>query len=278
VNSLTVKIWLSVLLLALAGYAAWSGVKYLDRQRALDNPKSNLNMRPIRHLAEYEFTERDGRNVRFADLEGKVVVLNFFFANCPGTCRLLNDKVASLHKRFGSRGVQFVSVTIDPSADTPDRLKKYAEAFGADEHWWFVTGPLENTQDLGRSLRLAAVGRDTQGNLTHTDEIVVLDRAGTIRGAFDHRDPKKLTAAGDKIEELLEEKTPPPQASPTTSPTVKPTSSPTPTAKPTGSTAATIRGRHARNAAMGVVCEVNNRGTSSGDSTTLLTASPRVVT
>ena len=240
-KSLAVKIWLSVLLLAVAGYAAWSGVKMLERQAALSNPKSNLHLRPIRNLSEFKFTERDGRTVSLADLEVSVFVLNFFFANCPGTCRKLNEKVAVLHKEFGPRGVKFVSVTIDPSSDTAERLKNYSKDFGADENWWFVTGPLENTQDLGRSLQLAAVGRDSTGNLTHTDEIVVVDRAGTIRGAFDHRQEKKLQAAADKIEELLTEKTPPPAASgsasgksATASPTASPTATPaaSPSAKP----------------------------------------------
>jgi cytochrome oxidase Cu insertion factor (SCO1/SenC/PrrC family) len=247
VKSLAVKIWLSVLLLLVAAYAAYTGVNMLNRRAALNNPKSNLDLKPTRHLSEFEFTERDGRKVRFADLEGKVVVFNFFFANCPGTCRILNQKVADLHKEFGPQGVRFVSVTIDPSSDTPEQLKRYAEPFRPDENWWFVTGPLEHTQELALSLRLTAVGRDAAGLPTHTDEIVVLDRAGKIRGAFDHGSPIKMTAAADKIRELLAEKAPPAgsapassNSSPTASPTPSPSASPTPSpsASPSPSAAA----------------------------------------
>jgi protein SCO1/2 len=230
VNSLAVKLWLSVVLLAVAAYGAYSGVKALRRHEEMQsNPKSRLSLRPIRPLADFEFTERDGRKVRLAELEGKVFVVNFFFANCPGTCRILNDKIATLHKKFGPEGVQFVSVTIDPSSDTPDRLANYAKAFGADEHWWYVTGPLENTQDLAHAMHLATPGYNETGSLTHTDEIVVVDRAGVIRGAFDHRDPEKLKAAGRKIEELLAEK---PDAKAVGTPTTSPKPGPAQTGSP----------------------------------------------
>jgi cytochrome oxidase Cu insertion factor (SCO1/SenC/PrrC family) len=157
VKSLAVKLWLSALLLLVSAYGAYTGVnmlrKYRDQSRSAGE---DLNLRPLRPLSEFQFTERDGRTVRLADLNGKVFALNFFFGNCPGTCRILNSKVAELHKEFGPQGVKFVSVTIDPSSDTPEKLAVYAKPFGADENWWFVTGPLENTQDLGRSLHRPA--------------------------------------------------------------------------------------------------------------------------
>jgi len=240
VNSFAVKLWMSVLLLLVSAYGAYTGVnmlrKYREQSRA---PSENLDLRPLRPLSDFQFTERDGRTVRLAELEGKVFVLNFFFGNCPGTCRILNSKVAELHKKFGPEGARFVSVTIDPSSDTPEKLAAYAKPFGADENWWFVTGPLENTQDLGRSLHLSAVGRDETGNLTHTDHIVVFDRAGVMRGKYDHREPERMKAAAEKLEELLAEKPPAPRPSSTATGTASSTPTGSPTPAPTGSASST---------------------------------------
>ena len=205
-NSLAVKLWLSVLLLASAVYVGLLIVRNWQSPIEQIDYKSNLELVPTRPIADFHFTERSGKPVGLAELNGHVAVINFFFANCPGTCRVLNQKVADLQKEFADDDVRFVSITIDPSTDTPERLTNYAKSFADDKaKWWFLTAPLKETQELGRALHLAAVGVDDRGAPTHTDEIVVLDGAGTLRGAFDHRDSIKLKKAREKIRELLAE-------------------------------------------------------------------------
>lgn len=237
-NNLAVKIWLSVLLLVSGAYASVLVYRSFQAMEEEVDYKADLNLKPTRPIGEFKFTERSGKEIKLGDLEGHVTVINFFFANCPGTCRVLNQKVADLQKEFAKEDVRFVSITIDPATDTPERLTKYAHDFTGDgDQWWFLTGPLRDTQELGRSLRLTAVGVDELGRPTHTDEIVVLDRAGVVRGAFDHRDATKLDKAREKIRDLLEEKSPPAAASSAPSATAKPSVTPTAaaTSRPTAS-------------------------------------------
>jgi cytochrome oxidase Cu insertion factor (SCO1/SenC/PrrC family) len=47
------------------------------------------------------------------------------------------------------RDIYFYSISVDPETDTPERLKAYAEAFGAGPGWLFLTG---NAADI-RALR-----------------------------------------------------------------------------------------------------------------------------
>lgn len=237
-NNLAVKIWLSVLLLASGGYAGVLVYRSFQAMEEEVDYKADLNLKPTRPIGEFKFTERSGKEIKLGDLEGHVTVINFFFANCPGTCRVLNQKVADLQKEFAKEDVRFVSITIDPATDTPERLTKYAHDFTGDsDQWWFLTGPLRDTQELGRALRLTAVGVDELGRPTHTDEIVVLDRAGTVRGAFDHREASKLEKAREKIRDLLEEKAPAAATSAGPSATAKPSATPTAsaTARPAAS-------------------------------------------
>lgn len=230
--NLAVKIWLSVLLVAAGAYAGMLVVR--NWRTADDGPdyKSNLRLEPIRPIGEFRFTERSGKEVQLAELEGHVAVFNFFFATCPGTCRMLNQKVADLQKEFAGDDVRFVSITIDPAKDTPAALTSYAKSFASDSaKWWFLTGPLADTQELGRVLRLSAVGVDERGMPTHTDEIVVLDRNGTVRGAFDHRDSLKMAKAREKIREVLAEKSEAkPSATPSASAIATPAKEPAPAA------------------------------------------------
>ncbi|MGC3968081.1 MAG: SCO family protein [Pirellulales bacterium] len=233
-KSLAVKVWLSVLLVAAGAYAGMVVVRNWRTMQAENDPKSNLRLEPARPIGEFQFTERSGKDVKLGELAGHVSVVNFFFATCPGTCRILNQKVADLQKEFAADDVRFVSITIDPAKDTPNALTTYAKEFTADtDKWWFLTGPLAETQALGKALRLTAVGVDERGMPTHTDEIVVLDRNGVVRGAFDHRDPAKLVKAREKIRELLDEKAEPAVAVSSTKPAATATSTPTAIATPT---------------------------------------------
>jgi protein SCO1/2/putative membrane protein len=198
--SLATKLLLSALLMAVGVYAGFSGYRILSQMREHD-PKTSLSLKPARPLSEYEFTERSGKHVRLTDLKGHIMVVNFFFANCPGSCRQFTSTIAGLQEEFKNDDVRFVSVTVDPSTDTPERLTTYANQFGADPNrWWFVTAPLGETQELGRALHVTVVGT------THTDEMILLDRDGTIRGAYDHKDPQKLAKFKKDLKALLEEK------------------------------------------------------------------------
>ena len=40
--------------------------------------------------------------------------------------------------------VVIVSISVDPTVDTPGKLKKYAEGFKAGPGWYFLTGKKEN--------------------------------------------------------------------------------------------------------------------------------------
>jgi protein SCO1/2 len=200
--SVGTKLLLSLLLLAGGAYVGYVGFRMWDRGRteAELDPKRSLNQKPTRPLADFEFTERNGEKVKLSDLAGKIVVVNFFFANCPGSCRQFTTTIAGLQEEFkDAPDVRFVSVTVDPEKDTPDALSKYADQFHADkQRWWFVNAPMRETQELGRSLQVSVLGT------THTDEMVLLDRDGVIRGAYDHKDPQKLTKFKKDLRELLE--------------------------------------------------------------------------
>lgn len=205
--SLGTKLLLSLLLLTsgiYVGYAAVLRPWQRSRDEAERDPKRSLNQKPARPLADFEFIERNGAKVRLSHLAGKIVVVNFFFANCPGSCRQFTTTIAGLQDEFKSEAdLRFVSVTVDPEKDTPDALTKYADQFHADKQkWWFVTAPLRETQDLGRSLQVSVMGT------THTDEMILLDRAGIIRGTYDHKDPQKLAKFKTDLRALLKEATP----------------------------------------------------------------------
>jgi cytochrome oxidase Cu insertion factor (SCO1/SenC/PrrC family) len=198
--TLGTRLLLSALLTALGVYAGYVGYRIWDRAQPYADVKSTLHLKPVRNLDEFEFTERSGKHVKLGDLKGEIYVVNFFFATCPGSCRQFSSTISGLQEEFKNDDVRFLSVTVDPSKDTPERLANYAKDIGADaDKWWFLTAPLGDTQELGRSLHVSVAGE------AHTDELVIVDRTGTIRGAYDHKNSQKLAKFKADLTALLKE-------------------------------------------------------------------------
>ncbi|MGH7355413.1 MAG: SCO family protein, partial [Candidatus Rokuibacteriota bacterium] len=133
---------------------------------------------------EFALTTQDGARLSLRDLRGKVVAVTFIYASCADTCPLLTAKMAALQAKlgrdFGSK-VFFASVTVDPERDTPEVLKRYAQARGANlAGWAFLTGTPAEIRDVER--RYGIFSRtNPAGDVDHTFLTSLIDRDGTLR-------------------------------------------------------------------------------------------------
>src|SRR5262245_46356106 len=74
----------------------------------------------------------DGRSVRFYDdlLKDKIVLINFMYTVCRGSCPTVTRNLLRVQKLLGGRvgrDIFMYSISIKPQEDTPERLKEYAE-------------------------------------------------------------------------------------------------------------------------------------------------------
>lgn len=111
------------------------------------------------YFPDVVLTTHEGKRVRFfSDLiEGKVVVINFFYTTCPDVCPLETAKLVELQAILGDRvgeDVFMYSISIDPDVDTPEVLAEYARRFGIGPGWLFLTAPDEAVTLLRRRLGL----------------------------------------------------------------------------------------------------------------------------
>jgi protein SCO1/2 len=132
----------------------------------------------------FTLTAASGERLALADLRGKVLALTFMFTTCTDSCPLLTAKMAEIRRRlgadFGAR-IHFVSITVDPQNDTPERLRRYAEQFGANVAGWsFLTGTKAQIDDVVR--RYGAYAKKTErGGVEHLFLTSLIDAKGLLR-------------------------------------------------------------------------------------------------
>jgi protein SCO1/2 len=140
-------------------------------------------------------TERSGSAVRAQDLEGSVWIAGFIFTRCPDVCPALTDRMAGLGRALGGADpVRLVSFSVDPAHDTPNVLSDYAERAGAGDDWLFLTGPRDEIASLLKDGFKVAFADDGPPDtpITHSDRLVLVDRALQIRGYYHGRDRDDL--------------------------------------------------------------------------------------
>ena len=98
-----------------------------------------------------------GKPVRFYDdlVKDKTVIINLMYTGCGETCPANTAELAKINDLLGQRmgrDIVMVSLSIDPVADTPARLKQYWESFGAKPGWLFLTGMPGDVDRLRREL------------------------------------------------------------------------------------------------------------------------------
>ncbi len=92
---------------------------------------------------------QDNKPVHFFDdlLKGKTVIINFMFTTCTGICPPMTSNLAKVQDYLGERvgrDVNMISISVDPTVDTPEALKKYTDNFKVKPGWYFLTGKKED--------------------------------------------------------------------------------------------------------------------------------------
>jgi cytochrome oxidase Cu insertion factor (SCO1/SenC/PrrC family) len=189
----------AVLVMAAYGGFKWWQVRQFELERSQAVTASALGP----PLTEFQLTERSGEPFNSADMRGRVWVATYFFTTCPGSCIRLNENIQFMHNLPELKEVIWVSITCDPDNDTPDVLRDYADRWQADpDRWLFCHADLDYTQRVARGMKLFLSYKG------HQDRVVVIDKAGKIRGMFDATSKSDCRRLRTMLLECLQEKPP----------------------------------------------------------------------
>jgi protein SCO1/2 len=173
---------------AVAAAAIWNSID----SKALDRPWGES------YIPNTTVMTQRGKPVKFYDdlVKGKIVIISFIYTSCTDICPLTTARLTLLEDKLGDmvgRTVFFLSMTVDPEHDTPEKLKEYAERFSVGPGWSFVTGKPEDIRAINykfgdRSLILSehrnevVIGNDTTGEWQKDSVFGDIDRlALTVR-------------------------------------------------------------------------------------------------
>ena len=162
------------------------------------NPPKTLEPSPAhQYFTDVVLVNQNGEKLRlYSDLlENKIVVINTFFTSCENSCPRMAAIFSGLQERLGAqlgKKVFLLSLTVDPEADTPERLKAYAERFHARPGWMFLTGPPEDVR-----LALNKLGQRVDHKEDHFNLFIIGNEAtGLWKKALPmHQNGQMLTAA-----------------------------------------------------------------------------------
>jgi protein SCO1/2 len=146
--------------------------------------------------------DQNGKSLNFyRDLvKGKVVAVNFVFTTCTAICPSLTATFRRVQQQLNEGAVkaQLISISVDPTTDTPERLHAFAEKFKAEPGWTFVTGNSSDIDSLLKEFGVAVANKND-----HTPMILIgNDQAGYWTRAYGLSSPTLLvnliTEAADR--------------------------------------------------------------------------------
>lgn len=141
-------------------------------------------------IPDFSFTNQYGQTVTQEQFPDKILVVDFFFTSCPTICPTMSEQLARVQNAFlRDDRIVIVSFSIDPTRDTPEKLKAYGEEYGAiPGKWQFLTGDKEEIYTLaldGFKMSALDEGGDLEHDgFVHTDRFALIDPNWNIRGYY----------------------------------------------------------------------------------------------
>ncbi len=146
-------------------------------------------LKPGDPVPDATFVDQDGHKRSFRAFRGSPVLVTFIYTKCPMPtfCPLMDQHFAVIQKQLKDdpalKGrVRLVSVSFDPTVDTPPVLKDHARTLGADPRvWTFLTGDREEIDRFALRFGVSVVrAPNDPRDITHNLRTAIIDGDGRL--------------------------------------------------------------------------------------------------
>jgi len=183
----------AVVLMLLLGFAAFSFVTRGFAAVTSDGVRRVDLERSPRKLPALALVDQSGQSLSLADYakpSSYTTFVSLAYMRCQTVCRTSASGLAFLQHEITSLGlrnkVRLLTLSFDPSNDTPQVMAEHARSVGADTTLW-RTATVRRAQDLSGLLKLfgIVVIPDGLGGYSHNSALFVIDGQGRLARAYD---------------------------------------------------------------------------------------------
>ena len=148
-------------------------------------------------IPDFSFINQNNEVVINDSLEGNIYIANFFFTSCPTICPVMTKNMAYVQSKLSVYpNIKFLSHTVDPANDTPERMRHYINDLKGQnvnislDNWDFVTGDKDELYKIAESYLVSAGVEDSlePGGFLHSEYFVLIDKEGRIRSGIDQHE------------------------------------------------------------------------------------------
>ena len=153
-----------------------------------------------KYFSDVQLVNQNGERMRlYSDLlQGKTVIINSFFATCQGSCLPMMRNLEKVQEALGDRlgkDARIISISVDPTVDTPAALKAYANKLKAKPGWYFMTGDKESVD-----FALKKLGQFVDTKESHLNVFIIgNEKTGLWKKAFGLAKSEELVKVVDSV-------------------------------------------------------------------------------
>ena len=161
---------------------------------------------------DFSLTNQNGKKISLKDFKGKALAITFIYRECP-----LPDYCIKMSKNFSDLAnqikddaelkdkVRLLSISFDPTRDTPEKLKEYGAGYlGQNTNpdftiWQLAVGPDSEVRKIADFYGLEyEVDQDNKTQINHSLRTIVISPEGKVTAIF----PGNDWTTGDLLKEL----------------------------------------------------------------------------
>lgn len=186
------KILIPIVVLALIFVTIGAGMSYFKK-----------SLFTVMKVPDFELTNQNNQKISNKDMLGKVYLVEFFFSKCPTICPVMNSNMKHIEETINDKNFGIISISIDPTNDTPEVLKNHARMLGTKSpNWHFLTGNRDYIDNLADQFNIyVGDNEDEAESLNHSGMIALVDQEGNLRSRFDENNSPILYYSGLNYED-----------------------------------------------------------------------------
>lgn len=167
------------------------------------------HVKKYHRIAPFRLINQNGQTITQSWVKDKIYIADFFFTTCPSICPIMTDNMRGIQNYFENDDqIRLLSFSVTPAIDSVAQLKKYALEKGViDQKWSLLTGPKKEIYALARQSFLVAKDDGGGGpyDMIHTENFVLVDPLGRIRGFYDGTSTEEMETLLSEVTLLKKE-------------------------------------------------------------------------